>query len=170
MNRRLIIYSLIYSLLVIATICISFYGGYIKLLNVVYFLTLVCMFPFVLAYLWQLRNNEGGGFIGGRVAVKEGLKFVMLSTVILCSFQAAFYTKDFKDYKVNHIRSIGPDVIKQEITKGQLKAKVEDIPKIIENDVKQVTMFAEVTAVLFKNIFYGAFCCFISAMIVKRRG
>lgn len=170
MNRRLIIFSLIYSLLVIATICISFYGGYVKLLNVVYFLTLVCMFPFVLAFLWQLRNNEGGGFIGGRQAVKEGLKFVMLSTVILCLFQAAFFKMDFKEYKVNHMRSIGPDIIKQEITKGQLKAKVEDIPKILENDIKQVSMFAEVTAVLFKNIFYGAFCCFISAMIVKKRG
>lgn len=169
MNRRLVIYSLVYSLLVIASISITFYGGYIKQLNVVYFLTLIVMFPFVLAYLWQLRNNEGGGFIGGREAVKEGLKFVMLSTVILCLFQAAFFEMDFKDYKVNHIRAIGPDVIKQEITKGQLKAKIEDIPKIIENDVKQVTMFAEITAVLFKSIFYGAFSCFISAMIVKRR-
>jgi hypothetical protein len=95
MNRRLIIYSLIYSLLVIAAICISFYGGYIRVLNVVYFLTLICMFPFILVYLWQLRNKEGGGFIGGRVAVKEGLKLVMLSTVILCSFPSSILHQGF---------------------------------------------------------------------------
>jgi uncharacterized protein YybS (DUF2232 family) len=76
---------------------------------------------------------------------------------------------DFRDYKINHIRAIGPDIIKQEISKGQLKAKVEDIPKILENDIKQVTLFAEITATLFKTIFYGLFSSFISAMILKRK-
>ena len=169
MNKRLILFSLLYVAFTIVAICISFYGGYIKQLNLIYFLTLLFFLPFVFIYLLQIRNKENGGVISGRVAMEQALKMVMLSTLLLTIFQVVFFELDFKEYKINHIKSIGPEIIKQEITKGQLKAKIEDIPKILENDIKQVTIFAEVTATLFKNIFYGLFCSFISAMIIKRK-
>ena len=169
MNKRLILFSSLYIIFTIAAICISFYGGYIKQLNLIYFLTLLSFLPFVFVFLLQLRNKDNGGIISGRDAMKQALKMVMLSTFLLTLFQIVFFELDFKDYKINHIRSIGPDIIKQEISKGQLKAKVEDIPKILENDIKQVTLFAEITATLFKTIFYGLFSSFISAMILKRK-
>ncbi len=169
MNKRLILFSSLYIIFTIAAICISFYGGYIKQLNLIYFLTLLSFLPFVFVFLLQLRNKENGGVISGRYAMKQALKMVMLSTFLLTLFQIVFFELDFKDYKINHIRSIGPEIIKQEISKGQLKAKVEDIPKILENDIKQVTLFAEITATLFKTIFYGLFSSFISAMILKRK-
>jgi hypothetical protein len=169
MNKRLILFSLLYVAFTIAAICISFYGGYIKQLNLVFFLTLLSFLPFVFIYLVQHRNKDCGGFISGRNAMKEALKMVLLSTALLTLFQVVFFEMDFKEFKVNHIKTIGPDIIKQEISKGQLKAKVEDIPRILENDIKQVTLFAEVTATLFKTIFYGLFSSFISAMILKRK-
>jgi hypothetical protein len=169
MNKRLILFSSLYIIFTIAAICISFYGGYIKQLNLIYFLTLLSFLPFVFVFLLQLRNKENGGVISGRYAMKQALKMVLLSTFLLTLFQIVFFEMDFRDYKINHIRAIGPDIIKQEISKGQLKAKVEDIPKILENDIKQVTLFAEITATLFKTIFYGLFSSFISAMILKRK-
>jgi hypothetical protein len=169
MNKRLIFFSLLYVLFTTSSICISFYGGYIKQLNLVYFLTLLSFFPFVFIYLLQIRNKEYGGTISGKDAMKQALKMVMLSTLLLTIFQVVFFELDFKEYKINHIKSIGPDILKKEITKGQLKAKVEDIPKILENDIKQVSLFAEVTATLFKTIFYGLFSSFISAIILKRK-
>jgi len=169
MSKRLILFSTLYVAFTISSICISFYGGFIKQLNLVYFLTLLSFLPFVFVYLLQLRNKDNGGVISGKDAMKQALKMVMLSTLLLTLFQVIFFELDFKDYKINHIRNIGPEIIKQEITKGQLKAKIEDIPKILENDIKQVTLFAEVTATLFKTIFYGLFSSFISAMILKRK-
>jgi predicted secreted protein len=169
MNKRLILFSSLYSVFTIVAICISFYGGYIKQLNLIYFLTLLSFLPFVFVFLLQLRNKDNGGIISGRDAMKQALKMVLLSTFLLTLFQIVFFEMDFRDYKINHIRAIGPDIIKQEISKGQLKAKVEDIPKILENDIKQVTLFAEITATLFKTIFYGLFSSFISAMILKRK-
>ena len=169
MNKRLILFSSLYIIFTIAAICISFYGGYIKQLNLIYFLTLLSFLPFVFVFLLQLRNKDNGGMISGRDAMKQALKMVLLSTFLLTLFQIVFFEMDFRDYKINHIRAIGPDIIKQEISKGQLKAKVEDIPKILENDIKQVTLFAEITATLFKTIFYGLFSSFISAMILKRK-
>jgi hypothetical protein len=169
MSKRLILFSLLYVLFTISSICISFYGGYVKQLNLIYFLSLLAFFPFVFIFLLQLRNKDNGGIISGRDAMKQALKMVMLSSLLLTIFQIVFFELDFKDYKINHIRNIGPEIIKQEITKGQLKAKVEDIPKILENDIKQVSLFAEITATLFKTIFYGLFSSFISAMILKRK-
>ena len=169
MNKRLILFSSLYIIFTIAAICISFYGGYIKQLNLIYFLTLLSFLPFVFVFLLQFRNKDNGGIISGRDAMKQALKMVLLSTFLLTLFQIVFFEMDFRDYKINHIRAIGPDIIKQEISKGQLKAKVEDIPKILENDIKQVTLFAEITATLFKTIFYGLFSSFISAMILKRK-
>jgi hypothetical protein len=169
MNKRLILFSSLYTVFTIVAICISFYGGYIKQLNLIYFLTLLSFLPFVFVFLLQLRNKDNGGIISGRDAMKQALKMVLLSTFLLTLFQIVFFEMDFRDYKINHIRAIGPDIIKQEISKGQLKAKVEDIPKILENDIKQVTLFAEITATLFKTIFYGLFSSFISAMILKRK-
>jgi hypothetical protein len=169
MNKRLILFSSLYTVFTIVAICISFYGGYIKQLNLIYFLTLLSFLPFVFVFLLQLRNKDNGGIISGRDAMKQALKMVLLSTFLLTLFQIVFFEMDFRDYKINHIRAIGPEIIKQEISKGQLKAKVEDIPKILENDIKQVTLFAEITATLFKTIFYGLFSSFISAMILKRK-
>jgi hypothetical protein len=169
MNKRLILFSSLYTVFTIVAICISFYGGYIKQLNLIYFLTLLSFLPFVFVFLLQLRNKDNGGIISGRDAMKQALKMVLLSTFLLTLFQIVFFEMDFRDYKINHIRAIGPDIIKQEISKGQLKANVEDIPKILENDIKQVTLFAEITATLFKTIFYGLFSSFISAMILKRK-
>jgi predicted secreted protein len=169
MNKRLILFSSLYTVFTIVAICISFYGGYIKQLNLIYFLTLLSFLPFVFVFLLQLRNKDNGGIISGRDAMKQALKMVLLTTFLLTLFQIVFFEMDFRDYKINHIRAIGPEIIKQEISKGQLKAKVEDIPKILENDIKQVTLFAEITATLFKTIFYGLFSSFISAMILKRK-
>ena len=169
MNKRLILFSSLYTVFTIVAICISFYGGYIKQLNLIYFLTLLSFLPFVFVFLLQLRNKDNGGIISGRDAMKQALKMVLLTTFLLTLFQIVFFEMDFRDYKINHIRAIGPEIIKQEISKGQLKAKVEDIPKILENDMKQVTLFAEITATLFKTIFYGLFSSFISAMILKRK-
>ena len=169
MSKRLILFSLLYVFFTVSSICISFYGCYVKQLNLIYFLSLLAFFPFVFIFLLQLRNKDNGGIISGRDAMKQALKMVLLSTLLLTIFQIVFFELDFKDYKINHIRNIGPEIIKQEITNGQLKAKVEDIPKILENDIKQVSLFAEITATLFKTIFYGLFSSFISAMILKRK-
>ncbi|MFM7767725.1 MAG: hypothetical protein ACKO9S_07705, partial [Bacteroidota bacterium] len=74
MSKRLILFSTLYVAFTISSICISFYGGFIKQLNLVYFLTLLFFLPFVFVYLLQLRNKDNGGIVSGKDAMKQALK------------------------------------------------------------------------------------------------
>jgi hypothetical protein len=110
-----------------------------------------------------------GGFLSGRDAVKEGLRFVVAATIYMSLFQVIFFEMDFRDYKINFMESTGPQILKDQIASGKAKIAESEIPRIIQEDVQQVTVFKEITAVVFKNLFYGVFCSFISAIILKRK-
>ncbi len=168
MKSKLFLFAIIYSALSILSICIAFYGGYIHLLNYVYLFSLLGLLPFVLLAVKTFRDKENGGVLSGKEAFKAGLKCVVSSAIILSVFQAVFFTLDFKEYKISYMRTIGPEAIKKEISRGLLKAKESEIPAIINNDIEQVTLFYEITGVLFKTIAYGLFCSFIAAVFFKR--
>jgi hypothetical protein len=162
------IVAFVYSLLFIATICFTFYGGHTQYITHAYLIGLVCMLPFVfIAILWQ-RQTVFGGIISGKGAVKEGLKFVLVSTLIIIIFQSVFFEKSFKDFKISYMQTVGPKVIKEEIAAGKTKLTEDQIPKAIALDVADVTLFKEVTSVIFKNIFYGMFSSFVAAIFLKR--
>ena len=168
MKNKLILFAAIYSILSIVAICITFYGGYIKLLNLIYIFSLLGMLPFALMAIKSFRDKENGGIITGKEALKAGLRFVVTSAIILSLFQALFFMLDFKEYKINYMKSVGPEAIKKEIASGKIKAEESEIPKILNNDIEQVTLFAEITGTLFKTIAYGLFCSFIGAVVFKR--
>ena len=160
--------ALVYSLLFIATICFTFYGGHTQYITHAYLIGLVCMLPFVfIAILWQ-RQTVYGGIISGKVAVKEGLKFVLVATLILIVFQTVFFEKSFRNFKANYMETVGPQVLKEQIAAGKIKLTEAEIPKVIALDVADVTLFKEVTSVIFKNIFYGMFSSFVAAIFLKR--
>ncbi len=160
--------ALIYSLLTIASICFVFYTGRSQWLFNVHLISWLAVFPFTFFIVWYHRNHYNQGFISGKEAMQAGLKFILLVILILCVFQVIFFQTDFKDFKINFIKSQGPLKLKEAIQQGQIKASESDIPKIIEQDIAQVTIFAEITAILFKYIAYGLFSSFISAVFLKR--
>jgi len=162
------ILALIYSLLFAATVCIVFYGDHISYITHAYLIGLLFMLPFIYAAIWQKRK-QNGGIIGGRDAVKEGLRFVIAATLFMSLFQVIFFELDFREYKINFMQTAGPEILKEQIAAGKAKISESQIPQIIAEDVQNVTVFKEITAVVFKNLFYGTFCAFISALILKRK-
>ena len=168
MKNRVFIFSVIYSLICIISVCVVFYLGNVRLLNLTYLFTLVAMLPMMLLLVKQTRDKDLEGFIEGNQAMKTGLKFVAFSALILAGFQIVFYYSDFRDFKINYIMSVGPETLKKEIASGKLKAKESDIPLLLQKDIQQITLFAEVTAVLFKTFAYGLFCAFMCSVFLKR--
>ena len=67
------------------------------------------------------------------------------------------------------MQTVGPEMLKQEIAAGKIKITEAEIPKIIAADVAGVTLFKEVTSVIFKTVFYGVFCSLISAVLLRRK-
>ena len=101
--------------------------------------------------------------------MKEGLKFVIFSTVILVIFQAIFFTIDFKAYKVDFIQTYGFELAKTQIKNGHLKITEAQIPDLIKKEIDQVTLFKECTSVVFKNLFLGTITSVITAVVLRAK-
>lgn len=164
-----VLLAIFYTLLFATAVCVVFYGNHIKYITHVYLIGLLCMFPFVYAAVWFQRKDVHDGEIGGKDAGKEGLKFVVMTTLFLVIFQAVFFIASFRDYKVNYMQTVGPQMLKEQIVTQKLKITEADIPKTIAADVEGVTLFKEVTSVIFKTVFYGLFCSIICAILLRRK-
>lgn len=160
--------ALIYSVLFAATVSFVFYGGHVEYITHAYLIGLLLMLPFIYTAVWLKRKREGG-LLAGRDGVKEGLRFVVAATLFMALFQVIFFETGFHDYKVNFMETQGPEILKKQIAEGKARISEKDIPRIIQEDVQQVTVFKEITSVVFKNLFYGVFSSFIAAMALKRK-
>ncbi|MBS1647714.1 MAG: DUF4199 domain-containing protein [Bacteroidetes bacterium] len=167
-NKKTIIAALIYTLLFATGVCVAFYGTGAKYITHAYLLGVLCMLPFVFGIIWWQRQSTYGGIISGKSALKEGLKFVVFVTLLLLIFQIVFFEVSFKEYKIQYIQNVGPQALKAQIASGKIKITEAQIPAEIDRDVHEVTVFKEITAVVFKNVFYGMFASLISALLLKR--
>ncbi|MBA4239974.1 MAG: hypothetical protein C0448_04580 [Sphingobacteriaceae bacterium] len=169
MNTKTYFFPAIYSSLVILATCITFYGGYTKYINTVSIIGLLLLVPFcVMAMIYSKRSIHNNN-IGGKDLIKEGLKFVVFSTIILVIFQSIFFILDFKAYKVNFFQTYGFELAKVQIKSGHLKITEAEIPKFIEKEVAGVTLFKECTSIVFKHIFLGTITSVITAVSIKAK-
>lgn len=169
MNTKTYIFPAIYSSLVILATCITFYGGYINHINKVTIIGWLMIVPFCVTAMIYAKKNIYQGNIGGKDAVKEGLKFIIFSTVILVVFQAIFFTLDFKAYKVEFIQTYGVELAKTQIKNGNLKITEAEIPNLIKQEIEQVTLFKECTSIVFKNLFLGVITSVITAVTMRAK-
>lgn len=169
MNPKSFIFPSLYSALVIIATCVTFYGGYINHINKITIIGWLLIIPFCVAAMIYAKKVIYQGNIGGKDAVKEGLKFIVFSTLILVVFQAIFFTLDFKAYKVDFIQTYGVDLAKAQIKNGNLKITEAEIPNLIKQEVEQVTVFKECTSIVFKNLFLGVITSVITAVTMRAK-
>ncbi len=105
--------------------------------------------------------------IGGKDAVKEGLKFIIFSTIVLVIFQSIFFTLDFKAYKVDFMQTYGFELAKTQIKNGNLKIAETEIPNLVKQEIEQVTLFKECTSIVFKNLFLGTNIKKLIALVLR---
>ncbi|MGZ3865088.1 MAG: DUF4199 family protein [Bacteroidia bacterium] len=163
-NKTLLL-ALVYTLLFAAVVCVVFYGDHVKYITHAYFAGLLGIFPFVYAAIWFARKQQGE--IGGKEAAREGFRFVLLATLFLIVFQIVFFETSFREFKINYMQTVGPQALKEQMLSGQMKITESDIPKIIATDVEGVTLFKEITSVIFKNFFFGGLSVIIASFLLK---
>jgi hypothetical protein len=169
MNIKSFLFPLLYSTLLIAATCITFYGGFTNHINQVTIIGWLLIVPFCVASMIYSKRTFYSDNIGGKDAVKEGLKFVIFSTILLVIFQSIFFTLDFKAYKVNFIQTYGFELAKAQIKNGNLKITETQIPNLISKEIEQVTLFKECTSIVFKNLFLGTITSVITAVIMRAK-
>ena len=169
MSPKTFLFPSLYSSLLIIATCIVFYGGYSQSINTVTIIGWLLIIPFTVVAMIYSKRTIYNNVIGGKDLVKEGLKFVIFSTVILVIFQAIFFTLDFKAYKVDFIQTYGFELAKTQIKNGHLKITEAQIPDLIKKEIDQVTLFKECTSVVFKNLFLGTITSVISAVVIRAK-
>ena len=169
MNIKSFLFPSIYSVLLIIATCITFYGGYSQSINTVTIIGWLLIIPFCVVAMIYSKRNIYDNVIGGKDLVKEGLKFIIFSTIILVIFQAVFFTLDFKAYKINFIQTYGFELAKTQIKNGHLKITEAQIPDLINKEIEQVTLFKECTSVVFKNLFLGTITSIITAVTLRAK-
>ena len=167
-NRSLLL-ALIYALLFSAMVSFVFYGDHVKYITHVYFAGLLGLFPFVYLAILFAKKERPDGEIEGKEAAKEGFRFVLLATFFLIIFQVVFFEISFREFKINYMQTVGPQALKEQMLSGQMKITEADIPKIIATDVEGVTLFKEITSVVFKNFFFGGLSVIIATFLLKRK-
>lgn len=169
MNPRIFLFPSIYSAIVIIATCITFYGGYTNHINKVTIIGWLLIIPFCVFAMLYAKKTFYNGNIGGKDAVKEGLKFIIFSTIILVIFQSIFFTLDFKAYKVDFMQTYGIELAKTQIKNGNLKIAETEIPNLIKQEIEQVTLFKECTSIVFKNLFLGTITAVITAVTMRAK-
>lgn len=169
MNAKKILFPAIYSLLVIISTCITFYGGFTDNLNKITIINWLLIVPFCVGAIIYSKKTIYNNVIGGKDLAKEGFIFILISTIILIAFQALFFTIDFKEYKINFMQTYGVELAKAQIKNGNLKIAETEIPKLIAKEIEQVTLFKECTGIVFKNLFLGSMTSVLTAVIIKAK-
>ncbi len=169
MSPKTFLYPLIYSVLVIVATCVTFYGGFTNYINTVTIIGWLLIIPFCVLAMLYTKKEIYHNNIGGKDAVKEGLKFIVFSTVLLVIFQCVFFTLDFKAYKINFIQTYGFELAKTQIKNGHLKITEAEIPNLILKEIEQVTLFKECTSIVFKNLFLGTITSVICAVTLRAK-
>jgi hypothetical protein len=169
MPPKSFLFPTIYSALLIIATCITFYGGFTQHINKVTIIGWLLIIPFcVFAMLYSKKINYNNT-IGGTEAVKEGLKFIIFSTIILVIFQSIFFTLDFKAYKIDFIQTYGLELAKAQVKNGNLKITEAQLPNLINQEIAQVTLFKECTSIIFKNMFLGTITSVITAVTLRAK-
>ncbi|MES2763409.1 MAG: DUF4199 domain-containing protein [Bacteroidota bacterium] len=169
MNIKTFLFPVVYSILVIVATCATFYGGFTQHINKVTIIGWLLIIPFCVAAMLYSKKTIYNNNIGGKDAVKEGLKFIIFSTIILVIFQSIFFTLDFKAYKISFIQNYGFELAKTQIKNGHLKITEAQIPDLIKKEMEQVTLFKECTSIVFKNIFLGTITSVICAVVLRAK-
>jgi hypothetical protein len=169
MNTKSFLFPFLYSSLIIAATCFTFYGGHSQRINTVAIIGTLLIVPFCIAAMIYSEKVIHRNTIGGKDLVKEGLKFIVFSTIILVIFQAIFFELDFKAYKVNFIQTYGLELAKTQIKNGRLNITEAQIPGFINKEIEGVTLFKECTSIVFKNLFLGTITSIITAVTLRAK-
>jgi len=167
MNLKSFLFPSVYSAIVIVSTCITFYTGQAQHINKVAIIDWLLIVPFCVMAMLYAKKTMYFGNIGGKDAAREGLKFIIFSTIILVIFQSIFFTLDFKAYKINFIETYGLELAKEQVKNGHLKIKDSELPNLIKQEVAQITLFKEATSIVFKNLFLGTITTVITAVTLR---
>jgi hypothetical protein len=172
MNRRALIVALVYCVAVIIFKLIILLGGYTLSRFGFYYSHTVSVFfliPFLFLAIYQVREKDLGGVIGGKEAVRVALTVVAVAAIILSLYHYIEFKWKYGEIAFNYYHSEEYlNILKEQLARHPDKLKASDFPKIVENQIAELSAFRAATARLTPLVFIGLSGAFIAAVFMKR--
>jgi hypothetical protein len=164
--------ALIYCVAVITFKLIILLGGYTLSRFGFYYSHTVSVFfliPFLFLAIYRVREKDLGGVIGGREAVRVALTVVAVAAIILSLYHYMEFKWKYGEIALNYYHSEEYlNILKEQLARHPDKLKESDFPKIIENQIAELSAFRAATARLTPIVFIGLSGAFIAAVFMKR--
>jgi hypothetical protein len=172
MNKRALIYGVIYSIVVIIYKLIILLSGQQLTTFGFYYSHIISVFaiiPFMIIAVKQVRDVDQGGIISGRDALKIGLTIFGVSVIILSCYTYIEFVWKMQDISVEYYN--GPDY--HAFLEKQSKANPEKLSpsmfkNIIDENIAALSPMKAVTAKLFSFFLLCFSFSFMVAAFMKR--
>ena len=169
LKPRPLLFALVYCVLVIAFKLFVFNSGMqmTKLGMYSHILSLLLMSPFILLLVFLARKQLGGE-IAGKVALIQGLTFVLIASVVLSIFNYVFFEQALGSYIANYIQTEGPKSILNEAAKNGKTVTPAEVDKMVKGGIEDLSAFKDTTSKLFSMLVFGIFSSFVVSIFLKR--
>ncbi len=167
MKKYPLILSIIFSGLYISFTLFFYFTERYGAFNFIYLMAIGALIPLVVLTIKLQRDTVYGGIISGRNAAREGMRFVVYSIFFLLLFQTVFYFNGWREFKSE---ALPQDIREQAMRLDQMnkrKFNETELQKKIQEELKNITLFKELSFVFYRYIFVGIFASFISATFMK---
>jgi hypothetical protein len=166
MRNRPLVLGIAYSILVIIFKLIIILGGYGLSKFGFYFshiVSVVAIAPFIF-FTIQLTKADNGGFIGGKEALKTGLKMLVVAAIITSAYNYIEFEWKWKDLSIEYYNS----QTFKDILATKPKFTPAEYPKIISEAISGLSAFKAITGKLFILFFFSISVAFISAVFLRK--
>ena len=172
MNKRALTIGLLYALMAIIFKLVILLGGYTLSKFGFYYsniLTVFLILPFFFLAIYQVREKDFGGIISGKDAMRMALTVLAVGVVLVSCYNFIEFNWKYKEIAVQYYKSQEYlDILKNAQLKNPDKIKVNDFPKIIEEQLSSLSASKAATGKLFPLLFIGLSGAFIASVLMKK--
>lgn len=172
MNKRALVIGSIYCLVVIIFKLFIVLGGYTLTKFGFYYSNIVSVFliiPFFFLAIQQVRKKERQGIMSGKESVRIALTVLAVGLIGVGIYNYIEFNWKYKEIATEYYNSNEYlELLKVQQAKYPAKIKTEDFPRIIREQINQLSAFRATTFKLVPLLFIGLSGAFIVSVLMKR--
>jgi len=171
MNKKALLYGLLYCLVVIAfklyivlsSNMFSKFGFYYSIITGVFLIL-----PFFFIAIYHVREKDHGGIIDTREGMRIAFTVLAVGLVGTSLYNYIEFGWKMGEYVNYYNGSEYLNMLKEQQLKNPDKIKVEDFPKIIREQIASLSAFRATTGKIIPLLFIGLTGAFAASVIMKR--
>lgn len=172
MNKKALLFGLLYTISVIVFKLIILLGGYTLTKFGFYYSNITAvllMLPFFVVAVYLVREKDYGGIISGKEAMRVCMTILAVSIVLISVYNYIEFNWKFREIAVTYYNSNDYlELLKTQQSKYPDKLKTEDFPKIISGQIAELSAFKSTTGKLLPMLFIGLSTAFITSVLLKK--